>query len=80
MMSAKDINLSPEVWYTGTVKVLDDDGQELTVPERMADAVRWLVTEAEDAVQDPRCSWKIIVNLGRGDAPPKTVIERHQVL
>ena len=62
------------------MKVLDDDGQELTVPQRMAEPVRWLVTEAEQAVQDPRCSWAIIINLGQGNPPPKTVIERHQVL
>jgi hypothetical protein len=68
------------LWYTGNVKVLDDDGQELAVPQRMAEPVRWLVTEAAQVVQDSQCSWKIVINLGRGDAPPKTVIERHQVL
>ena len=59
---------------------MDDDGQEFTIPQRLADPVRWLVTEAAGRVTDAHCNYKVVINLGRGEAPPKTVIERHEIL
>jgi hypothetical protein len=60
--------------------VIDDDGRELQVPDRLVEPVRWLVTEAAGLISGTVCSFKVIIHLGRGRAPAKTVIERHQVL
>ena len=56
------------------------DGHKVEIPERLAPLVRWLVTEAAQVVDDRHCSFKIIFNLGTGNAEPHAVIERHQRL
>ena len=60
--------------------LIDDDGERYEVPGRVAGPTRWLVTEAAEVVQDAGCTFKVIINLGRGDAPPRSVIERHQTI
>jgi hypothetical protein len=59
---------------------LVDEVEELEVPERLAASVRWLVKEAAQVVEDAECTFKVVIHLGRGQAPTKTVIERHQIL
>jgi hypothetical protein len=60
--------------------LVDDNGNQIPVPERVACAAWWLVTEAAQVVQDVEATFKLTINLGKGTAPIKTVIERHQVL
>lgn len=62
------------------MKVVDEDGTELPVPVRLAGVVRWLVTEAARQIADDSAAAKIVVNLGRGNAPTTTVVEKHQTL
>ncbi len=69
------------VCYTnGTMMLLDDDGQEINVPDRVHDVVRWLTTEAAQLLQNNDCTFKIVLNFGRGDAPIRAIVERHQQL
>ena len=56
------------------------DGEDVTVPERLVPVVRWLLTEAAPLVCDRACSFKVVINLGTGNAEPHAVIERHQRL
>lgn len=60
--------------------VVEENGDVLTVPVRLAGVVRWLVTEAARQIAGDDAAVKIVVNLGRGSAPTTTVVERHQTL
>ncbi|HFD40861.1 MAG TPA: hypothetical protein ENJ31_13545 [Anaerolineae bacterium] len=58
------------------------DGEQISVPALLSGPVRWLLTEAAQAIQQGGAgsSYKIIIHLGRGKAPAKAIIERHQVI
>jgi len=62
------------------MKVVDDDGNELPVPVRFVRVMRWLLTEAAREFEDRERTGKVIIHIGRGEAPPKAVLERHHTL
>ena len=74
------LNFSRLVWYNGSMKVVDDDGNELPVPVRFVRVVRWLLTEAACEFEDRERTGQLIIHIGRGGAPPKAVLERHHTL
>jgi hypothetical protein len=59
------------------IRMVDDDGGEHEVPERLAASVRWLVTRVAPLLAETHDPAKIVLNLGPDGAPAHMVLELH---